>query len=101
MGFWAAFLIPTIFFLSTLPVLFFCNKYYKKKPPSGSVLLPAIKLPLLASRGRWHLNPIATWKHHRDGTFWASVKVRCLSVIQEKIDLLGSLLILGYPSQAG
>lgn len=74
-GFYAAFLIPTLFFLTTLPVLFFCNNYYRKKPPSGSVLLPAIRLPLLAMNGRWHLSLIRMWKHCHVGTFWNSVKV--------------------------
>lgn len=75
-GFYAAFLIPTLFFLTTLPVLFFCKKHYRLAPPSGSVLGPAVKLLFRGTKGRWHLNPVATYRHMNDGTFWESVKVR-------------------------
>ncbi|KAF1964681.1 oligopeptide transporter [Bimuria novae-zelandiae CBS 107.79] len=73
-GFWPAFLIPTVFFLTTLPVLFFCRKMYIQRPPSGSVLGPAVKLPFLAMKGRWSWNPIRTWKNARNGSFWDSAK---------------------------
>jgi len=73
-GFYLSFLIPTVFFCTTFPVLFFCRKYYNLTPPEGSVLGPAVKLFLKASKGRWHINPVATWKHMNDGTFWQKVK---------------------------
>jgi len=37
-------------------------------------LLPAVKLLLRACKGRWHANPVATYRHMNDGTFWDSVK---------------------------
>jgi POT family proton-dependent oligopeptide transporter len=74
-GFYLSFLLPTIMFLFAFPVLLFCRKRYIRRPPEGSVLAPAVKLLLLALRGRWHLNPVATWKHWHDGTFWESIKV--------------------------
>ncbi|KAF9735626.1 hypothetical protein PMIN02_005391 [Paraphaeosphaeria minitans] len=73
-GFWPAFLVPTAFFLVAFPVLFFCKKMYIHTPPSGSVLGPAIKLPLLAMKGRWSWSPIRTWKNARNSSFWESVK---------------------------
>ncbi|KAF2679491.1 PTR2-domain-containing protein [Lentithecium fluviatile CBS 122367] len=73
-GFYLAFLIPTVFFLTTLPVLFICNKFYRKLPPSGSVLGPAVKLLFLGMKGRWHLNPIATIRHINDGTYWTNIR---------------------------
>jgi len=73
-GFYLSFLIPTVFFCTTFPVLFFCRKYYNLTPPEGSVLGPAVKLFFKACKGRWHINPVATWKHMNDGTFWQKVK---------------------------
>ena len=73
-GFYLAYLIPTVFFLTTLPVLLICNKFYRKLPPTGSVLGPAVKLLFLGMKGRWHLNPIATFRHLNDGTYWTNIK---------------------------
>jgi POT family proton-dependent oligopeptide transporter len=73
-GFYLSFLIPTIAFCLTPLVMIFGRKIYKEVPPQGSVLLPAVKLLMLGTKGRWHLNPVATYKHMNDGTFWESVK---------------------------
>ncbi|OCK89306.1 MFS peptide transporter-like protein Ptr2 [Cenococcum geophilum 1.58] len=73
-GFYLSYLIPTVCFCTTFPVLFFCRKYYARRAPEGSVLGPAVKLLLKATKGRWHLNPVATYKHMNDGTFWDAVK---------------------------
>jgi POT family proton-dependent oligopeptide transporter len=72
-GFYLAFLIPTIFFMTTLPVLVICNKFYRKLPPTRSVLGPAVKLLVLGMKGRLHLNPVATFRHLNDGTYWAGI----------------------------
>lgn len=73
-GFYLSYLIPTVCFCTTFPVLFFCRKYYARRAPEGSVLGPAVRLLLKATKGRWHLNPVATYKHMNDGTFWDAVK---------------------------
>lgn len=73
-GFWLAFLIPTVVFITALPVLFFCKKIYKRSPPQGSVLGPAMRLMFMAMKGRWSINPVKMWKNCSDGTFWDSVK---------------------------
>ena len=73
-GFYLAFLLPTAAFVLTIPVLLVCRKMYTLTPPEGSVLGPAFKLLIRATRGRWHMSPIATYRHMHDGTFWESVK---------------------------
>jgi len=73
-GFYLSFLLPTLTFVTTLPVLFFCRKYYNMRAPEGSVLGPAVKLLWAGSKGRWHLNPIKTYKHLYDGTYWENLK---------------------------
>jgi POT family proton-dependent oligopeptide transporter len=49
------------------------NKYVRT-PPAGSVLGKATKIFMLGNKGRWHMNPVQTYKHLNDGTFWESVK---------------------------
>lgn len=73
-GFWVAFLIPTCIHCTSLIVMYFCKSTYNLRPPEGSVLGPAVKLLLRGTKGRWHINPFATWKHMHDGTFWDSLK---------------------------
>jgi POT family proton-dependent oligopeptide transporter len=73
-GFWLAYLIPTIFFLICLPVLFFCKKMYILRPPSGSVMGPALGLLFKALGNGLSINPVKTWKNWNDGTMWEKVK---------------------------
>lgn len=56
-GFYLAYLIPTVFFLFCFPVLFFCKKYYVLSPPSGNVMGPAFKLLFKALGGAISANP--------------------------------------------
>jgi POT family proton-dependent oligopeptide transporter len=73
-GFYLSFLLPTVIFCFALPVLWYSKRFYRFRKPEGSVLGPAVKLLLAAMKGRIHLNPVATYKHLYDGTFWDSVK---------------------------
>ncbi|KAK5558635.1 hypothetical protein LTR46_002824 [Exophiala xenobiotica] len=90
-GYYLAFLLPTVLFLLCPVVLILFKKNYRLRPPQGSVLGPAIKLLLHATRTRWSrsrswsFNPIRTFFHnplrhrhrHRnqDQTdFWDAVK---------------------------
>lgn len=73
-GFWLAFLLPTIFFLLCPAVLFFCRNKYLRSPPQGSVLGPAFRLWFYAQKGRWSLNPVRTWRNFTDPSFWNDVK---------------------------
>ncbi|KAK2019695.1 POT family protein [Colletotrichum eremochloae] len=73
-GFWLSFTLPTCM-LALCPLVMWWGKgRYRKTPPAGSVLGPAIRTFLYAQRGRWSINPFRTWKNMHDGTFWESVK---------------------------
>ncbi|KAJ4377534.1 hypothetical protein N0V83_000359 [Neocucurbitaria cava] len=73
-GFWLAYLIPTVMFIICLPVLWICKKFYVLKPPSGNVMGPALKLLFKALGNGFTLNPMKTWKNWNDGTMWEKVK---------------------------
>jgi len=73
-GFYLSFLLPTICFCLSLPVLYGCRNWYRKRKPEGSVLGPAMKLLFMGMKGRIHLNPVKTYKHLNDGSFWDNVK---------------------------
>lgn len=73
-GFYLSFTLPTVM-LSLCPlVMLWGRKRYVRREPDGSVLVPALKTFMLAQRGRWSINPWATWRNMHDGTFWDSVK---------------------------
>jgi POT family proton-dependent oligopeptide transporter len=73
-GFWLSFLLPTILFCCCPVVLWFCRNKYHKSPPTGSVLIRAIKLLFLAQKGRWSINPVTTRKNLKADSFWEDVK---------------------------
>ncbi|KAH8730964.1 peptide transporter PTR2-A [Phaeosphaeriaceae sp. PMI808] len=73
-GFYLAYLIPTVMFIVCLPVLYLCKKHYILKPPSGNVIGPAFKLFFKALGGGVSLNPMRTWRNWNDGTMWTKVK---------------------------
>ena len=59
-GYWLAFLLPTICFFLCPIVLIVWKKNYRLTPPQGSVLGPAVKILLYATKGRWSINPVKT-----------------------------------------
>ncbi|KAH7088694.1 POT family-domain-containing protein [Paraphoma chrysanthemicola] len=73
-GFWCAFLLPTILFCCCPIVLWFCRGKYHLSPPTGSVLIRAIKLLKLATKGKWSANPVQTRKNFKSERFWEDVK---------------------------
>lgn len=73
-GFWLAFLLPTLIFLLCPLVLYFCRNMYVRSPPQGSVLGPALRLWLYAQKGRWSLNPVKCYKNLTHMSFWENVK---------------------------
>ena len=73
-GFWLAYLIPTVMFIVCIPVLIFCKKFYILRPPSGNVMGPAFKLWFKALGGGMSANPLQTWRNWNDGTMWEKVK---------------------------
>ena len=73
-GFWCAWLLPTIMFCFCPLVLWLCRNKYHRSPPTGSVLIRAIKLLGLATKGKWSLNPVTTRKNFKSDNFWEDVK---------------------------
>lgn len=73
-GFWLSYALPTFMFFLAPIVLIVCKKWYKLTPPTGSVTSKAFALLRLASKGKWSINPISTYREmHREG-FWDDVK---------------------------
>jgi POT family proton-dependent oligopeptide transporter len=73
-GFWLAFLLPTLLLCVCPLVLVYGKNKYKQQPPNGSVLSKAMRLFLLAQKGKWSLNPLTSYKRMNNGLFWEDVK---------------------------
>ncbi|XWX00091.1 hypothetical protein V2A60_008108 [Cordyceps javanica] len=73
-GFYLSFTLPTVMLALCPAVMLWGRRRYVRRAPDGSVLVPALKTFFLAQRGRWSLNPWATWRRMHDGTFWDAVK---------------------------
>ena len=83
-GYYLAFLLPTIMFLLCPLVLIVCKKYYRLSPPQGSVLGPAVKILTLALRKKFSANPVQFYKNCRSVTFWDDVKPSHLGASKPK-----------------
>jgi POT family proton-dependent oligopeptide transporter len=77
-GFWLAYLIPTVMFIVCIPVLMICKRFYIMRPPAGNVMGPAFKLLFKALGRGVSFNPMTTWRNWNDGTMWDSVKPSAL-----------------------
>lgn len=55
-GFWLAYLLPTILFLCAPVVLAVCKKHYRLTPPTESVLSTFLHMFLYVAKGNWSLN---------------------------------------------
>lgn len=73
-GFWAAWLVPTVLLLVSPAVMLWGRHRYRRTPPEGSVLIKAILVWILMQKGCWSLNPVTTWKRLHDGGRWEMVK---------------------------
>ncbi|KIK52480.1 hypothetical protein GYMLUDRAFT_265401 [Collybiopsis luxurians FD-317 M1] len=73
-GFWLAFTLPTVVFLLCPLVLWAGKSRYTHTPPTGSVLATAIRLWRFATRGRWSLNPLRTWRQLTAPQLWENAK---------------------------
>jgi POT family proton-dependent oligopeptide transporter len=73
-GFWCAWLLPTIMFCGCPVVLWLCRNKYHRSPPTGSVLIRAFKLLGLATKGKWSINPVTTRRNFKGERFWEDVK---------------------------
>lgn len=81
-GFWLAFLLPTILLCICPLVVWYARDKYIRTPPEGSVLGNAFKLFFLGNKGRWSLNPLETYRCLNDGTFWTRIKPSAISQTQ-------------------
>ncbi|ETI28381.1 hypothetical protein G647_00830 [Cladophialophora carrionii CBS 160.54] len=73
-GFWLAYMLPTVLFLFAPVVLALCRKRYILTPPTGSVFAKFWKLWAYATKGRWSVNPVRTYKNFSAPDFWERVK---------------------------
>ncbi|KZT71325.1 PTR2-domain-containing protein [Daedalea quercina L-15889] len=73
-GFYLSYLLPTVLFCCTLPILFICRNWYTHTKPEGSVLGPAVKLLLLGAGNRFSANPVRFYKNVKAGGFWDDLK---------------------------
>lgn len=73
-GFWLAYLLPTILLCICPLVMWYGRDKYQRAPPQGSVFGKAMRIFIYGNRGRWSLNPVTTYKRLNDGTFWESCK---------------------------
>ncbi|KFY44747.1 hypothetical protein V494_01338 [Pseudogymnoascus sp. VKM F-4513 (FW-928)] len=73
-GFWLAWLLPTLIYCICPAIMLRARKRYRRTPPQGSVLAKALRIWIYAQKGRWSLNPIQTWRNLHDGLMWESVK---------------------------
>lgn len=73
-GFWLAWLLPTLIYCLCPAVMLWGRRKYRRTPPQGSVLIKAMRIWIYAQKGRWSINPLKTWRQLHDGTMWESVK---------------------------
>lgn len=73
-GFWFAYMLPTVIFALCIPILLFGRKYYVRYPPEGSVIKLACKIWGYSLKRNWSWNP-RTWKALcTSPTFWEPAK---------------------------
>ncbi|KAJ7176328.1 peptide transporter PTR2A [Mycena crocata] len=73
-GFWLAYTLPTVVFLLCPFILIAGRKRYIRSPPTGSVLATFLHLFRFASKGRWSLNPLRTYRNLAAPDFWDAAK---------------------------
>lgn len=81
-GYWLAYLLPTIVFLTTPLVLWAGRHLYVRSPPEGSVLSRAFRIWRTAARGRLSMNPLATWRRMTAADFWESAKPAAVKTVE-------------------
>ena len=69
-GFWLAFLLPTVMFTFCPIVMMWGRKRYNRTPPTGSVMATFFHFMGFSMKGRWSANPVALIRNINDGTFW-------------------------------
>lgn len=83
-GYWLAFLLPTLVFIIPFPVLWWGRNYYVKRAPDGSVLSRALHAWGMAIRTNWTWNLPTFIKRCRSDSFWDSVRPSNVPVAQRQ-----------------
>lgn len=83
-GFWLAYLLPTLVFTIPIPVLWFGRNFYDVAPPNGSVLSQALKACGLVIRKNWSWNPVRLLFNAQSNTYWDCVKPSLLPESERK-----------------
>lgn len=78
-GFWLAYLLPTLVFTIPIPVLWFGRNFYDVSPPNGSVLSQAVKAWGLVIRKNWSWNPVRLIRNAQSPSYWDCVKPSLLT----------------------
>ncbi|KAJ7500067.1 POT family-domain-containing protein [Mycena latifolia] len=73
-GFYLAYTLPTAVFLLCPIVLIAGRNRYVRSPPTGSVMALFLKAFGFASKGKWSLNPVATFRGLTAPDFWDAAK---------------------------
>lgn len=73
-GFWLAYLLPTMMFMTTPFIMWWGRNRYRQAPPQGSVTSKAVRAFSYALGSRFSWNPVKFWKRTHDGTLWETVK---------------------------
>ncbi|EXJ95412.1 POT family proton-dependent oligopeptide transporter [Capronia coronata CBS 617.96] len=73
-GFWLAYLLPTILFLLTPLIMIWCRHRYVRRPPTGSVFSKSTHLVIFALKRNGSWNPKTLIRRMRSDEFWNSVK---------------------------
>jgi POT family proton-dependent oligopeptide transporter len=60
-GFYLAYLLPTVLFLCAPVILAICRKHYRLTPPTGSVLSKFLHMFFYAAKGHWFSWKTFTW----------------------------------------
>ncbi|KAK0563784.1 hypothetical protein OC861_004630 [Tilletia horrida] len=71
-GYWLAYLIPTVVFALCPFILVGGRKLYRSVPPQGSVLAEAMRLWWFCAKPRFSWNPIRAWTQLTADDFWTS-----------------------------
>ncbi|WFD18206.1 hypothetical protein MCAP1_000405 [Malassezia caprae] len=70
-GYWLAYLLPTLVFFLPFPVLWFGRHYYKSEPPNGSVLTQACGALWLCIKNTLSWNPWTFMRKYGTDEFWS------------------------------
>ena len=65
-SFWLAFLVPVTIFTGSIIVLMAGRRRYIRSPPSGSLILRAFRVTIVAIRMRWRLGKVQKYQHILD-----------------------------------